>query len=372
MKRFSEILNNYEWLETLNSIHYKSSADVRRALDADKVSLEDFKALISPAAKPFLEEMAQKSQALTQKRFGKTIQMYIPIYLSNECQNICTYCGFSMNNIVPRITLTDDQIRREAEAIKAKGYDHILVLTGEAQQKVGFEYILNAIKILKNYFSNISLEVQPLKEGEYKLLLQEGLHSVLVYQETYRKETYKTYHPKGRKSNFDWRLETAERLGRAGAYKIGVGALLGLEDWRTDSFMTALHMDWLQKQFWQTKYAISFPRLRPCEGNDHDEKLMDDKDLVQLICAYRIFNPDLELSLSTRESEHFRNHIIPLGITSISAESKTNPGGYSTTDDSLEQFEIDDLRSTRVIADMIKGHGYEPLWKDWDSSYQLL
>jgi len=364
-------LATYDWMDTLNSIHYKSKVDVEEALHTKQVSLEDFKALISPAAKNYLEPMAKKSQALTQKRFGKTIQMYIPMYLSNECQNICTYCGFSMNNMVPRLTLTDQQILAEVKAIKEKGYDHLLILTGEANKKVGYDYLLNAIKIIKSYFAQLSIEVQPLKEEEYKGLIEAGLHSILVYQETYRRSTYKNYHTKGRKSNFDWRLETPERLGRAGAYKIGLGALLGLEDWRTDSFMTALHLDYLQRKFWKTKYAISFPRLRPCEGNEHSTKYMDDKDLVQLICAYRIFNEDVELSLSTRESKHFRDNIVPLGITSISAESKTDPGGYSSNESALQQFEIDDNRSTTEIAAMINKHGYDAIWKDWDAAYQL-
>jgi len=316
--------------------------------------------------------MALKSKAITQKRFGKTIQMYLPMYLSNECQNICTYCGFSMNNVIARTTLSESQIIAEVKAIKKMGYDHILVLTGEANKTVGFDYLFNALQIIKPYFAHISLEVQPLKKEEYEKLLTIGLHSVLVYQETYRRSTYKIHHPKGRKSNFDWRLETPERLGDAGAYKIGIGALLGLEDWRTDSFMTALHLDYLQRRFWQSKFAISFPRLRPCEGNDHTEQYMTDKELVQLICAYRLFNEDVELSLSTRESPDFRDRLVQLGITSMSAASKTNPGGYAAEEETLEQFEIDDTRSAETIAAMIKQQGYEPVWKDWDAAYQLI
>ncbi len=367
---FNQHIQSLNWNDTLTSIQNKSEQDVMKALNKQTVNLEDFKALISPAARPHLELLAQKSRSITQKRFGKTIMMYIPMYLSNECQNICTYCGFSMENKVPRITLTNQQIHAEAKAIKAKGFDHILLLTGEANKTVGVEYIKNAIRLVRPYFSNISIEVQPLKEDEYSSLLDEGLHTVLVYQETYRKETYKIHHPKGRKSNYEWRLETPERLGRAGAFKIGLGVLLGLEDWRTDSFMTAFHLDYLQKHFWKSKYSISFPRLRPCEGYEHSNKIMDDRDLVQLICAYRIFNPDLELSLSTRESPSFRDHAIQLGITSISAESKTEPGGYASETNALEQFEIDDHRSTEAIAGMIRNQGYEPVWKDWDKSYQ--
>jgi len=370
---FSSILSKHNWEESTSSIKKKKAVDVEQALYTNKKrTLEDFKALVSPAALPYLEQMALKSKAITQKRFGKTIQMFIPMYLSNECQNICTYCGFSMNNAIPRTTLSESQIIAEVKAIKKMGYDHILVLTGEANKTVGFNYLFKALQIIKPFFANISLEVQPLKKEEYKKLLTIGLHSVLVYQETYRRSTYKTHHPKGRKSNFDWRLETPERLGQAGAYKIGIGALLGLEDWRTDSFMTALHLDYLQRHFWQSKFAISFPRLRPCEGNDHDEQYMTDKELVQLICAYRLFNEDVELSLSTREAPDFRDNLVQLGITSMSAASKTNPGGYAVEEETLEQFEIDDTRSAQAIAAMIKQQGYEPVWKDWDAAYQLI
>jgi 2-iminoacetate synthase len=200
----------------------------------------------------------------------------------------------------------------------------------------------------------------------------------MVYQETYREETYKKHHPKGRKSNFRYRLETPERLGRAGVHKMGLGVLIGLEDWRTDSFFTALHLQYLSRVYWKTQYSLSFPRLRPHAGEDGDgigrvvpKSIMSDRQLVQLLCAYRLFDADLELSISTRESEHFRNHIIPLGVTTFSAGSKTNPGGYACEPQSLEQFEISDERSPAEIAAVIRRSGYEPVWKDWDRSYGL-
>jgi len=230
MKSFLEILNQYKWADTKASIIQKTNNDVELALGKSKLDLEDFKALISPSATPFLEQMALKSKAITQKRFGKTIQMFIPMYLSNECQNICTYCGFSMDNKIPRITLSNAQILNEVKAIKKLGYKHILLLTGEANKLIGFDYLLNAIKLIKPHFDNVSLEVQPLKTEEYARLKEEGLHTVLVYQETYNKVAYKQHHTKGRKSNFEWRLATPERLGQAGMYKIGIGALLGLAD----------------------------------------------------------------------------------------------------------------------------------------------
>lgn len=343
--------------------------DVASALSKSKRDLEDFKALISPAAAGYLEQMAKLSQEITQKRFGKVIQMYIPMYLSNECQNICTYCGFSLDNKVKRVTLSDRQILDEIKIIKSYGYDHILLVTGEANKTVGIDYLKNTLKLIRPYFSNISMEVQPLDQQEYEELIPLGLNSVLVYQETYHEENYKFHHPKGKKSNFDYRLETPDRLGRAGIYKIGLGVLIGLEDWRTDSFFNALHLNYLEKTYWQTKYSVSFPRLRPYAGNLEPKVNMTDRELVQLICAYRIFNEEVELSLSTRESEKFRNNIIKLGITSISAGSKTDPGGYASGMKALEQFEISDERSPAEVAEMIRKQGYEAVWKDWDEVY---
>jgi len=369
MKTFKEVLSSFDWEETLQSIFEKTESDVLRALGKNKRDLEDFKALISPAAKPYLEQMAQLSSQLTKKRFGNTIQMYAPLYLSNECQNICTYCGFSMTNKIPRRTLSDAEILQEVGYLKSKGYNQILLVTGEANNSVGVAYINNAIRLMRAHFANISIEVQPLATAEYELLIENGLHSVMVYQETYHKQVYKNHHPKGKKSNFDFRLETPERLGEAGIHKIGLGALLGLEDWRADSFFTAMHLKYLQKRFWKTKYSISFPRLRPHTGGLEPKVAMDDADLVQLITAFRLLDEDVEMSISTRESEVFRNHIVKLGITSMSAESKTNPGGYVVEKQSLEQFEISDERSTELVAEMLEKQGIEPVWKDWENNW---
>lgn len=368
---FRDTFSIHHWDEIKDSIYSKSSDDVRRALDkSNALNLDDLKALISPAAKPFLEEMAQKSMALTQKRFGKTIQMYAPMYLSNECQNICTYCGFSLDIDIPRKTLSDDEIIKEAEIVKSLGFDHILLVTGEANKTVGVEYFAHAITLLKPYFSNISIEVQPLEQDEYEQLKAVGLNAVLVYQETYHQAEYKKHHPKGKKSNFLYRLDTPDRLGKAGVHKIGLGALFGLEDWRTDSFYSALHLDYLEKTYWKSKYSLSFPRLRPCAGGIPLKSEMSDKDLLQLMCAYRIWNQEIELSLSTRESENFRNHAFKFGATSISAGSKTDPGGYANPDVNLEQFEISDERSPAEFVKVLENAGYEPVWKDWDHSLQ--
>jgi 2-iminoacetate synthase len=364
---FREQFELHDWNKVKDSIYSKTAIDVENALHASKRTLEDFKALISPAR--YLEPMARLSRELTQKRFGKTIQMYIPLYLSNECTNICTYCGFSLDNKVRRRTLNADEILREVEVIKSLGYEHVLLVTGEANQTVHVDYFKKALDLIRPHFAQVSVEVQPLEQDEYEQLIPLGLHSVLIYQETYHREDYRKHHPKGKKSNFNYRLETPDRLGRAGIYKMGLGVLIGLEDWRTDSFFTALHLNYLERTYWQTRYSLSFPRLRPFSGGLEPKVEMTDKELVQLICAYRIMNEEVEISLSTRESEKFRNHCIQLGVTSISAGSKTNPGGYAVEPGSLEQFEISDERSPAQIAEMIRLGGYEPVWKDWDNVF---
>ncbi|BDD12377.1 thiamine biosynthesis protein ThiH (plasmid) [Fulvitalea axinellae] len=363
---FYEKFKEYDWERIKSDIYSKTARDVEHALSKDKRDLEDFKALVSPAAMPYLEQMAQLSHRLTQKRFGKTIQMYVPMYLSNECQNICTYCGFSLDNKIPRITLRPEQIEREMKVIKKMGYEHLLLVTGEANQTVGVPYFEKVLDQVREEFSHISMEVQPMDQTDYEKLIDKGLNTVLVYQETYHQEDYKKHHPKGKKSNFQYRIDTPDRLGKAGIHKIGLGVLIGLEDWRTDCFHVAAHLDYLEKTYWKTKYSISFPRLRPFSGGMEPKVVMDDRELVQLICAYRIFNEEVEISLSTRERETFRDNVIKLGVTSLSAGSKTNPGGYSEEKDSLEQFEISDERSAQDIASMIQRQGYEPVWKDWD------
>lgn len=333
--------------------------------------LDDFVALLSPlAGKEYLEEMAQLAHRLTIQRFGKVIRLFAPMYLSNECNNICDYCGFSMGNQIPRKTLSFAEILRESSVLRKNNFEHVLLVTGESSTKVGIDYLNEAIKTLSDCFANVSMEVQPLSEDDYCSLINAGLHAVLVYQETYEKVSYAKHHKKGKKTNFDWRLDTPDRLGRSGINKIGLGCLYGLtEDWRTDSYFAAMHLDYLEKRYWKTSYSMSFPRIRPYEGEIDPIIDLKDRDLVQLLCAFRIFNHELELSLSTRECPQLREQLLPIGITTMSAGSKTNPGGYSVTEDSLEQFTISDERSPRDIARMLKEKGYEPVWKDWDSSY---
>ncbi|WP_316811590.1 2-iminoacetate synthase ThiH [Pedobacter heparinus] len=368
MASFNHIFESCSWAETSNSIYAKTTADVEHALRAGKRTLEDFKALISPAAAPYLEQMAVISQKLTLKRFGRVVQLYVPLYLSNECNNICTYCGFSYDNKVRRKTLSAIELMQEVAAIKEMGFDHVLLVTGEANQSVHMDYFKKVLELIRPHFAQISMEVQPLELTDYETLRPYGLNTVLVYQETYHQEDYKKHHPKGKKSNFQYRLETPDRLGQAGIHKMGLGVLIGLEDWRTDSFFTAMHLDYLENRYWQSKYSISFPRLRPFSGGLEPKVAMSDRELVQLICAYRLFNEEVELSISTRESQVFRDNIMKLGITAMSAGSKTNPGGYVVEPASLEQFEISDERTAAEIAAMIARQGYEAVWKDWDNT----
>ena len=357
-----------DWEEQQAKISSTTTAQVQKVLSQGYAKDEaEFATLISPAAATFLPQLLQRSQQLTVARFGKTVGMYLPMYLSNECQNICTYCGFSLNNNIPRTTLTDAQILSEGKLIYSQGYRTILLVTGEANKMVGVDYLLHAVQLLKPFFPYILIEVQPLEEEEYIALVQAGLYGVLVYQETYNKEAYATYHPKGKKKNYGHRLRTPDRVGAAGALKIGIGVLLGLADWRTDSLMCARHLLYLKRKFWGSSFSLSFPRLRPAEGYN-PVSVMDDKDLLQLISAYRWLDPDLELSISTREEPHFRDNIFKYGITSMSAGSKTNPGGYGTETTSLEQFEVHDGRSTAEMVEVIAAAGYEAVWKNWDNT----
>lgn len=366
---FSDQFEKMNWDEIRMSIYSKTSEDVQRAISKSKRDLEDFKALISPAAEPFLEQMAQQSYALTRKRFGNTIGFYIPLYLSNLCANSCTYCGFTMENRIKRRTLNVDDIQLEIDAIKKMSFDSVLLVTGEHETKVGMNYFREVVPAIKKRFSYLAMEVQPLDQECYSELKTLGLDAVMVYQETYHPSTYGQHHLRGNKTDFNYRLNTPDRLASAGIDKIGMGALIGLEEWRTDCFFVAAHLSYMEKTYWKSRYSISFPRLRPCEGSLQPKSVMSDKQLVQLICAYRMLNPEVELSLSTRESPEFRDNVLPLGVTSISAASKTQPGGYANDEEELEQFAISDERSSAQVANAVRSKGFEPVWKDWHHAY---
>jgi 2-iminoacetate synthase len=360
----------HDFATVAKSIQRKTSADVQRALGRVRAGLDadDLAALLSPAAASFLEEMAQLSHQLTIERFGRTMQLYAPMYLTNVCANVCTYCGFSAQNRIPRKALDDAEILAEAAVLKQMGFDHVLLVTGEST-RYGTAYLKNALRVLRPHFSSLSIEVQPLDEADYAALASDGLSAVLVYQETYDANVYRVHHLSGPKADIAYRLETPDRLGRAGVKKIGLGALYGLSDWRADAWFTGLHLRYLERRYWRTRYSISFPRLRPHEGKDIAVTPFNERDLVQTACAFRLLSPEVELSLSTRENEAFRNQAFRLGFTSMSAGSRTNPGGYASAPDSLEQFEIDDSRSPAEVAAFLRSQGYEPVWKDWDATF---
>lgn len=365
---FSEELEKYSWEDTTLQIQSKTAADVEQALGKSQPDIDDFMALISPAATKYLEPMAELSRKYTLQRFGKTVSMYIPLYLTNSCTNFCVYCGFNHNNPIKRVILTEEEILNELHAIKKLGnFENLLIVTGENPKDAGVEYLEKALQLARPLFANLSLEVMPLKAEEYERLTHSGLHGVVCFQETYNRNRYNVYHPKGMKSKFEWRVNGFDRMGQANIHKIGLGVLIGLEDWRTDVTMMARHLRYLQKHYWQTRYSVNFPRMRPSEGHFQPNVVMNDRELAQLIFAFRIFDHDVDISISTRENATFRKHIIPLGATSVSAGSKTEPGGYSTYPQALEQFHISDERTPAEVAAEIQQLGYEPVWKDWDN-----
>ncbi len=367
---FSDELEKISWDETTKKIYSKTEADVRRALSKEHCDVEDFMALISPAAAPFLEEMAQLSQHYTMERFGKTISMFIPLYLTNSCTNSCVYCGFHISNPMKRTILTPTEIENEYKAIKKLGpFENILLVTGENPALAGVDYIANALDIAKNYFANLKIEVMPLKMEEYKELTNHGLNGVVCFQETYNKANYKIYHPRGMKSKFEWRVNGFDRMGQAGVHSIGMGVLIGLEEWRTDITMMATHLRYLQKHYWKTKYSVNFPRMRPSEnGGFQPNVVMSDKELAQLTFAFRIFDHDVDISFSTREPQYIRDNMATLGVTTMSAESHTEPGGYYSYPQTLEQFHVNDDRTAKEVEAALKRIGREPVWKDWDQA----
>ena len=369
---FYDEIKKYDWDDTTRRIASMTARDVEAALDKEQPDVNDFMALISPAGADYIEPMARLSRRYTQERFGKTISMYIPMYITNSCANACVYCGFNRNNPFRRTILTMEQIEEECKAIRRLGpFENLLIVTGENPAKAGIDYLEQALHTCRPYFSNLSIEVQPLKSEDYYRLTQSGLNGVVCFQETYNEANYKKYHPVGMKSIYDWRLNGYDRMGQAGVHKIGMGVLIGLEDWRTDVTMMARHLRYLRKNYWKTKFSVNFPRMRPSKGGFQPNVVMSDKELAQLTFAFRIFDHDVDISYSTRENPAFRENMMQLGVTSMSAGSKTDPGGYAVTPDSLEQFEVSDDRSPNVVAESIRRLGYETVWKDWDKIFDI-
>ncbi len=289
---FSDELLKYDWDETTARIMSMTSSDVERALSAEHLTDRDFMALVSPAATPYLEIMARKSRMITEQRFGKTMQLFIPMYITNSCTNSCVYCGFNCHNKFHRVILTPEQIKQECEAIKQLGpFENLLIVTGENPAKAGTDYLEEALRVCRPYFSNLTIEVMPLSTEDYARLTHSGLNGVICFQETYNRKNYKKYHPAGMKSDFEWRCNGFDRMGMAGVHKIGMGVLIGLEDWRTDVTMMARHLLYLRQNYWRTKYSVNFPRMRPSESGFQPNVVMSDRELAQLTFAFRIFDP---------------------------------------------------------------------------------
>lgn len=367
---FSEELALFPWDETTRRIAAKSPRDVEIALGKERLDTDDFMALISPAAAAYLEPMARLSRQRTQERFGKIISMYIPMYITNSCTNSCVYCGFNCHNDFPRVILTPEQIEQECRAIRRLGpFENLLIVTGENPRAAGVDYLEEALHVCRPFFNNLTIEVMPLSAEDYHRLTLSGLNGVVCFQETYHREHYRLYHPAGMKSRFEWRVNGFDRMGQAGVHKIGLGVLIGLEDWRTDVTMMARHLRYLQKHYWRTRYSVNFPRMRPSEGHFQPNVVMSDRELAQLTFAFRLFDPDVDISFSTRERPEFRDHIATLGATSMSAGSKTDPGGYCTYPQSLEQFAVSDERTPAQVACAIGRQGYQVVWKDWDKIF---
>ncbi len=345
-----------------------ADADVSRALARapGERDLWDFAALVSPAASIRLEELARVSHELTLRRFGRTIHMYAPLYLSNECLTTCTYCGFARGLPIARKTLGDEETLEEARYLLARGFRHILLLTGEHQRLTGVDFLEKRLRLLAPLVPQLSIEVQVWNEEEYGRLRAAGCDGVVVYQETYDRDTYARFHLAGKKRDYAWRLGALERAGNAGVRRLGIGALLGLhEPWREDAVAAAAHGLFLTRTFWRAEATVSFPRIRPSASGYAPERPVTDRDLAQLVCAFRLLLPDAGIVMSSREDAEFRDNLVRLGVTHTSAGSHAEPGGYMHPKEAEEQFEVSDLRSPEEVAESMRAMGYDVVWKDW-------
>jgi len=358
-----------EWQQRLPESTWAnfSGVDVERVLARESLRPQDLAVLLSPAARSYLEPMAKKAQALTIRHFGRTISLFTPLYLANYCSNSCLYCSFHAGNEIVRCKLSVEQAIEEGEAISSTGLQHLLLLTGESRTQSGPAYMQECVRALRPMFASLGLEVYPLSTEEYGRLIEAGIDSVTLFQETYDELTYAEVHPAGPKRNYHYRLEAPDRACAAGISAINIGALLGLTDWRRDAFCSALHADYLQRNYPGVEVSISVPRLRPYAGSFNPSAApVTDEALVQIILAYRLFLPRAGLTLSTREGPQMRENLLPLGITRLSAGSLTSVGGYSETDTAgSAQFEISDDRSVSDVVQMIRTKGYLPAFCDW-------
>jgi 2-iminoacetate synthase len=365
---FAEVLDRLDVGDMADRSGTSSPQDVDRALSKrpSARSLPEFGALISPAAGDRLEELAAASRRLTLARFGRTMHMYAPLYLSNECLTSCTYCGFARELPIARKTLSVDETLEEARHLLRQGFRSILLLTGEHQQLTGVDFLEERIRALAREVPSLAIEVQVWSEEEYRRLASAGCEGVVIYQETYHPETYEKVHLAGKKRRYEWRLLGPERAARAGMRRVGIGALLGLHDnWRYDALAMAAHARFLMHRYWRTQVTVSVPRLRPSAAGWQPANPISDEELVQLVCALRLLLPDVGIVISAREAPEFRDGLFRIGVTHTSAGSHTEPGGYEHPKEAAEQFEVADLRSPADVAARLRELGYEPVWEDW-------
>ena len=345
-----------------------SPREVERSIRSDAGDPERLLTLLSSAAEEFLEPMAQKAHGLTLQHFGRTIQLYTPMYLSNFCENQCEYCGFNAGNKIPRRVLTPEEVEKEAAFIAATGIEHLLILTGDSRVRSSLAYLRECLGILKKHFSSISAEIYALTEEEYADLARSGLDGLTIYQETYDEAVYGRVHRSGPKRDYRFRLDAPERAAKSGMRSVTIGALLGLNDWRKEAFLMGLHAQDLQDRFGEVEIGASIPRLRPHAGDFKGAAAATDKNIAQIIMALRIFLPRLGITLSTRESASLREHLLPLGVTRMSAGSTTRVGGHTIGFPGKRnppQFEISDERNVEEMKAMLAARGYQPVLKDW-------
>ncbi len=368
------------------------SSHLERAVAEPSPLLRRFARLLDPCPDAALEALAAQSQALTLKHFGRAMRLFAPLYLSNECVNNCQYCGFSRDNPILRVTLTPDQVTREARHLAREGFRNVLLVAGEHPKFVSNGYVEDCIRALRLEagIPGVSLELGPLEADEYRPLVAAGAEGLVVYQETYHRETYAQLHTAGPKRNFDWRLDCPERAHEAGFRRIGIGALFGLHEWRSEALALAAHLEHLLRTCWRSHLTVAIPRMRPAAGEFHPPFTLPDREFVQLVCALRVTFPQVGLVLSTREPAALRDAVIPLGFTIMSAGSHTEPGGYTRQGvedlhltvrgrrqeaEGLDrasacatgQFDIADHRPPAEVARVLRErHGMEPVWKDWD------
>jgi 2-iminoacetate synthase len=364
---FRQLLDTYSDFDFQGFWESRTDAHVHRCLAKERLTPLDFLALLSPRAEAHLEAMAQKARRLTIQYFGRVMQLYIPLYISNFCNSECIYCGFNRRHAIRRRKLTLDEIDREARRIARTGMHHVLVLTGEAPRVTPLDYLRAAVEILKTHFASISIEMFPMATEDYALLKKAGVDGITIYQEVYDPRVYAQVHLAGRKTDYQYRLEAPARGAQAGFRWVNVGALLGLADPRREAFFTGLHAQYLTNRYLDTEISISLPRINPAQGGFAPPFAVADRTFVQIMTALRLFLPRAGIPISTRERAQFRDRLMHLGVTRISAGSRTDVGGYSQVEEAgCKQFEISDERDIPQIVAAIKAAGFQPVFKDWE------